>query len=173
MVREDDFQERRTNLKKLNERELKSRFWLLAERIVAPLAEEAKSHTSPSIERSVLLRMGFSGQEAKVLVNLALEKGLLGHGAGTLLLNAAHRNKLGIRETGLAMIQGNYWKYTSMDQDTVIKTGKLKSNSSGGNTAGAPEECYGKLDPDKKIDIKAILKDLEHYRPRRSGWTWR
>jgi len=30
-----------------------------------------------------------------------------------------------------------------------------------------------KLDPDKKIDIKAILKDLEHYRPRRSGWTWR
>jgi len=30
-----------------------------------------------------------------------------------------------------------------------------------------------KLDPNKKIDIKEILKDLEHYRPRRRGWHWR
>ncbi len=30
-----------------------------------------------------------------------------------------------------------------------------------------------KLDLGKKIDVKDILKDLEHYRPRRRGWTWR
>lgn len=30
-----------------------------------------------------------------------------------------------------------------------------------------------KLDKDKKIDIDEILKDLEHYRPRRRGWHWR
>ncbi|MCL6559276.1 MAG: lysine 5,6-aminomutase subunit alpha, partial [Firmicutes bacterium] len=29
------------------------------------------------------------------------------------------------------------------------------------------------LEKDKKIDIEEILKDLEHYRPRRRGWHWR
>ena len=29
------------------------------------------------------------------------------------------------------------------------------------------------LKPDKKINIKEILKDIENYRPRRKGWTWR
>ncbi|MBA7691906.1 D-ornithine 4,5-aminomutase subunit beta [subsurface metagenome] len=29
------------------------------------------------------------------------------------------------------------------------------------------------LNPEKKIDIREILKDLERYRPRRTGWTWR
>ena len=111
MERGDDFQKRRAHLKNLNDRELKQRFWQLVDRIVDPLVEEARNYTSPSIERSVLLRMGFSGLEAKTLVNLALEKGLLGHGAGALVLNAAHRNNLGIRETGLSMIQGNYWNY--------------------------------------------------------------
>jgi D-ornithine 4,5-aminomutase subunit beta len=30
-----------------------------------------------------------------------------------------------------------------------------------------------KLDPNKKIDIKELLNDLESYRPRRRGWHWR
>ena len=30
-----------------------------------------------------------------------------------------------------------------------------------------------KLDPDKKLDIEEVLEDLEHYRPRRRGWSWR
>ncbi|QSQ08187.1 D-ornithine 4,5-aminomutase subunit beta [Koleobacter methoxysyntrophicus] len=30
-----------------------------------------------------------------------------------------------------------------------------------------------KLEKDKKIDIKGLLKDLENYRPRRKGWHWR
>lgn len=30
-----------------------------------------------------------------------------------------------------------------------------------------------KLDPRKKMDITEVLKDLEHYRPRRKGWVWR
>ena len=29
------------------------------------------------------------------------------------------------------------------------------------------------LNPNEKIDIRAILKDLDQYRPRRRGWTWR
>lgn len=30
-----------------------------------------------------------------------------------------------------------------------------------------------RLKPDQKIDVKEILKDLDQYRPRRRGWTWR
>ncbi len=30
-----------------------------------------------------------------------------------------------------------------------------------------------KLDPNKNIDVAEVLKDLEHYHPRRHGWTWR
>jgi D-ornithine 4,5-aminomutase subunit beta len=29
------------------------------------------------------------------------------------------------------------------------------------------------LDPEEKLDLEQILADLEHYRPRRRGWTWR
>jgi len=25
----------------------------------------------------------------------------------------------------------------------------------------------------QRLDIEKILEDLEHYRPRRKGWTWR
>jgi D-ornithine 4,5-aminomutase subunit beta len=30
-----------------------------------------------------------------------------------------------------------------------------------------------KLAPDKKLDLEEVLRDLEHYRPKRRGWTWR
>ena len=29
------------------------------------------------------------------------------------------------------------------------------------------------LDPQKKIDIREVLEDLDQYRPKRKGWTWR
>lgn len=29
------------------------------------------------------------------------------------------------------------------------------------------------IKPNEKLDIKEILKDLEHYRPKRKGWVWR
>ncbi|MEJ2088264.1 MAG: D-ornithine 4,5-aminomutase subunit OraS, partial [Gammaproteobacteria bacterium] len=80
--RTDDFESRRQHLKRLSDEALHERFWSLVGQLTAPLIEEARTHTSPAIERSVLLRMGFSS-------------------------------------------------------------------------------------------IEALLEDLEHYRPRRSGWTWR
>ena len=30
-----------------------------------------------------------------------------------------------------------------------------------------------KLHADTKLDVVEVLRDLEHYRPRRKGWTWR
>ena len=110
MERADDFERRRSHLKNLSDDALKDRFWNLAYQIVAPLVEEARTHTSPSIERSVLLRMGFSSQEAGVLVAMALDRGLLGRGLGALVLKSAGIGKLGIREAGLAMLEGKLWE---------------------------------------------------------------
>ena len=33
--------------------------------------------------------------------------------------------------------------------------------------------AFGPLEPTTKLDVDALLEDLEHYRPRRKGWTWR
>ena len=66
MERKDDFQERRKHLADLSETELEERFWKLAEELIDPVVELARKNTSPSIERSILLRMGFSSVEAKV-----------------------------------------------------------------------------------------------------------
>ncbi|MGE0823802.1 MAG: D-ornithine 4,5-aminomutase subunit OraE [Candidatus Binatia bacterium] len=30
-----------------------------------------------------------------------------------------------------------------------------------------------KLSPEQKLDVREVLKELEHYRPKRKGWTWR
>ncbi|NOT53576.1 MAG: LuxR family transcriptional regulator [Deltaproteobacteria bacterium] len=30
-----------------------------------------------------------------------------------------------------------------------------------------------KLAPDQKLDVREVLTDLQHYRPKRKGWTWR
>lgn len=109
MKREDDFQERRKHLANLTEEELEERFWQLANEIVDPLVELAYKNTSPSIERSVLLRMGFSSMEAKAIVNGALDRGLLGKGAGHLVYRLAKEKDMEIREAGLKLVEGEMW----------------------------------------------------------------
>ncbi len=107
--REDDFETRRKPLQPLSDSQLRDRFWSLVEQIVAPLLEEAQTHTSPSIERSVLLRMGFSSIEAKDLVAAISARGLLAHGGGRLVLELAQRKGIGIREAGSELLAGRYW----------------------------------------------------------------
>lgn len=109
MKREDDFQERRKHLANLTEEELEKRFWELAEKIVDPLVELAYKNTSPSIERSVLLRMGFSSLEAKAIVEGAVDRGLLGKGAGHLVYKLAREKNMDIREAGLKLANGEMW----------------------------------------------------------------
>jgi D-ornithine 4,5-aminomutase subunit alpha len=101
--REDDFQTRREHLASLSDEELKSRFWALTEQLVDPLLALANENTTPAIERSVLLRMGFSSLEAKVIVDGCMEKSLLGHGAGNVVYRYAKYANLPIREAGLAL----------------------------------------------------------------------
>ena len=109
MERPDDFELRRKHLRKMSDDQLHVYFWELAERIVAPLIEKARTHTSPSIERSVLLRMGFSSIEAKALVEQMAENKLLGHGAGGLVLRLAKSRGVTVREAGEALLAGHYW----------------------------------------------------------------
>ena len=104
--RPDDFEERRAHLESMSDQELHAYFWELVDRIVTPLIEEARTHTSPSIERSVLLRMGFSSIESRQLVELIHRRGLLGHGAGQLVLELAKSRGTTVREAGEALLQG-------------------------------------------------------------------
>jgi len=109
LKREDDFQVRRKHLENLSDEELKARFWELVGAAVDPLLEIARTHTSPSIERSILLRMGFSSIEAKPLVEMAIDRELISKGVGHLVYRAAKVNNLPIREAGLKMLQGELW----------------------------------------------------------------
>jgi D-ornithine 4,5-aminomutase subunit alpha len=82
MVRPDTYQEVRKHLAELDEKQLETRFWELSQRCVAPLVELARTHTSPSIERSVLMRMGIDSRTCMAVVAECEKRRLLGHGAG-------------------------------------------------------------------------------------------
>lgn len=109
MKRADDFQDRRKHLADLSDEQLEARFWELAEKLVDPIIELGYKNTSPSIERSVLLRMGFSSVEAKGIVDNAIDRGLIGKGAGHIVYKLAKTKNIGIREAGLMLVEGASW----------------------------------------------------------------
>ena len=86
MVREDTFDHAHQYLMGLTDEELKMRFWHLTEELVEPLVELARTHTSPSVERSVLMRMGIDSPACVAVVAECESRGLLGHGAGHVVL---------------------------------------------------------------------------------------
>ncbi|SDK55311.1 ornithine aminomutase subunit alpha [Natronincola ferrireducens] len=109
MKRADDFQVRRQHLKDLSDEALEQRFWQLAEKIVDPMIDLAKKHTTPSIERSVLLRMGFSSIEAKAIAEGVMDRGLMGKGAGHIVYRVAKEKGMDVREAGLQLAEGKLW----------------------------------------------------------------
>ena len=54
--------------------------------------------------------MGFSSIESKALVQRMGEGGLLGHGAGRLVLELAKAKGMTVREAGEALLAGRYWE---------------------------------------------------------------
>ncbi|MDO8881186.1 MAG: D-ornithine 4,5-aminomutase subunit OraS [Coriobacteriia bacterium] len=88
MARPDTFSQAREHLQGLSDAELQARFWELSGACVGPLVELARTHTSPSIERSVLMRMGIDSITCKAVVAECETRGLLGHGAGHVVLVA-------------------------------------------------------------------------------------
>jgi D-ornithine 4,5-aminomutase subunit alpha len=105
MKREDDYSKRSEHLAQLSDEELKARFWSLTEGLVDPLLQLGKENTSPAIERSVLLRMGFSSLEAKAIVDGCMARGILGHGAGNVVYRYAKTQGLELRAAGLLLQQ--------------------------------------------------------------------
>ena len=110
MKREDDFATRRVHLAKLSDEELKELFWNLTEKVIDPLLTLGYENTTPAIERSVLLRMGFSSLEVAQIVTESEERGLLGYGAGHAVYKLAKIKAMPIREAGLALAAGEYWQ---------------------------------------------------------------
>lgn len=109
MRRADDFQERRKHLANLTEEELNDKFWELAEKMVDPIVDLAYKNTTPSIERSVLLRMGFSSIEAGKIVENAMDRDLLKKGVGNVVYRLAREKNIEIREAGLSLVEGQNW----------------------------------------------------------------
>ncbi len=98
------FERRQAELKRMSDAELKDRFWKLCNQVVEPIADMAKTHTSPSIERSVLLRMGIDSVSTHAVVTRVMEAGLLGKGAGHVVLKVSRKTGKDIRGAAQAII---------------------------------------------------------------------
>ena len=89
----------------MSDAELKARFWHLCDQAIAPIVDLAKTQTSPSIERSVLLRMGIDSISSHGVVNHIYEAGLLGKGAGHVVLKLAQKNGTDVRTAAAAILE--------------------------------------------------------------------
>ncbi len=110
MKRNDDFQERRKHLANLTDEQLYARFWELAEKIVDPMLDLGYKNTTPAVERSVLLRMGFSSIEVKPIVEGVMKKGLMGKGCGNIVWRLAEKKGISVRQAGLLLAEGKEWE---------------------------------------------------------------
>ena len=99
------FEKRQTELKQMSDTELKERFWSLCDQLVEPIVELSKTHTSPSIERSVLLRMGIDSLSAHGVVDRIYAAGLLGKGAGHVVLKLSQKTGMNVREAAAAILE--------------------------------------------------------------------
>ncbi len=109
--RKDDYLKRKQHLENLSDKELKKYFFQLAEKMVDPLLDLGKEFTSKSIERSVLLRMGFSSLEAKKTVDILNEYNLLRKGAGHCVYRVSRDNNISIRDAGNQIGEGKHLEY--------------------------------------------------------------
>ena len=84
------FEERHERLKNLSDAELKERFGSFATRLSRPSRPGSHAHL-PFDRRSVLLRMGIDSQLAFGVVDRINQAGLLGKGAGHVLLKLTEK----------------------------------------------------------------------------------
>jgi D-ornithine 4,5-aminomutase subunit alpha len=109
MKRQDDFAERRKHIAGLSDKELYDRFWELTTQVVSPLLELGRKNTTPSVERSVLLRMGISSLDTKPIVEGCMDRGLMGKGAGNVVYKLAQAKGISIKEAGEMLAKGDAW----------------------------------------------------------------
>jgi len=99
------FEVRREELKRLDDEALKERFWTLCNQVIEPIVDLAQTHTSPSIERAVLLRMGIDSLSSHGVVDRIHEAGLLGKGAGHIVLKLAQKTGTDVRHAAAAILE--------------------------------------------------------------------
>lgn len=99
------FEQRQEALKQMTDEQLKARFWELCNQLVDPIVELARTYTSPSIERAVLLRMGIDSLSSHGVVERIYQAGLLGKGAGHVLLKLAEKRSTDVKEAATAILQ--------------------------------------------------------------------
>lgn len=99
--RKDDYSKRRQKVKDMSDKELKNYFYELSNQIVDPLVAMGYEYTSKSIERSVLLRMGFSSIEAKAIVDKLGEYDLLKKGAGHCIYKLSKEKQIPLKKAGI------------------------------------------------------------------------
>ena len=109
MAREDTFREARKHLADLSDAELEARFWELTHACVEPLVDLARTHTSPSIERSVLMRMGIDSPTAQAVVAECETRRLLGHGAGHVVFLCMQEWGEDALEVARRLAEGEGW----------------------------------------------------------------
>jgi D-ornithine 4,5-aminomutase subunit alpha len=109
MAREDTYQQERGHLAGLTDEELEARFWALAQEVVDPLVDLARSHTSPSIERSVLMRMGLDSHTCMAIAGECEKRDLLGHGAGHVVLQCSTTWGCSVPEAARRLAAGEGW----------------------------------------------------------------
>ena len=109
MKRADDFEVRRQHIANLTDEELYQRFGELTDKVVDPLLELGKKNTTPSVERSVLLRMGVSSLDCMPIVNHAMDHGLMGKGCGHCVYKLSKLENISIREASIKLAQGEGW----------------------------------------------------------------
>jgi D-ornithine 4,5-aminomutase subunit alpha len=99
------YEQRQEELKKISDEQLKAHFWELCYQAVNPLIDLARPHTSPSIERAVLLRMGIDSLSSQGVVERIYQAGLLGKGAGHVLLKLAERRGTDVKDAAAAILE--------------------------------------------------------------------
>ena len=99
------FEKRRAELKQLSDDQLKARFWELCNQVVEPVVDLARTHTTPSIERAVLLRMGIDSLSSHGVVERIYQAGLLGKGAGHVLLKLAEKQGTDVKSAAAAILK--------------------------------------------------------------------
>jgi D-ornithine 4,5-aminomutase subunit alpha len=109
MKRTDDFQERRKHIAGMSDEELYQHFWSLTKKVVDPLIELGKKNTTPSIERSVLLRMGVSSLDTKPIVEGCIDRGLMGKGAGHVVYKLSNMRNISVKEAAELLVKGKGW----------------------------------------------------------------
>jgi D-ornithine 4,5-aminomutase subunit alpha len=109
-MREDTYLQDRAHLAGLTDEQLEARFWALSEQIVEPLVELARTHTSPSIERSVLMRMGIDSRTCMAVASECEKRGLLGHGVGQVVAHCATTWRCPAPEAARRLAAGEGWE---------------------------------------------------------------